>query len=83
MKLFYLFSFAFAKECYDYVLPKGLAAERMSVGELKVASEEFFKCARHDSSLDMTPYKDAISQPKGLCYIFCHVLTYNLHRWYS
>ena len=74
MKLFYLFSFAFAKECYDYVLPKGLAAERseMSVGELKVASEAFFKCAEHDSSLNMTPYYNAISQPKGPCHIFCH-----------
>lgn len=74
MKLIYLFNFALAKECYDYVLTKGLAAERseMSVGELKVASEEFFKCAGHDSSLDMTPYNDAISQPKGPCHIFCH-----------
>ena len=65
---------ALAKECYDTVLSKGLAAERgeMSVGELKVASEEFFKCAERDSTLDMTPYHDAITQPKGPCHVFSH-----------
>ena len=50
------------------MLPKGPAAERgeMSIGELKVASEEFFTCAGRDSTLDMTPYHNAISQPKGM-----------------
>ena len=68
MKIFNLFGVALAKECFDAVLPKGPAAERgeISIGELKVASEEFFTCAGRDSKLDMTPYHDAISQPKGM-----------------
>ena len=68
MKFFNLFGVALAKECYDAVLPKGPAAERgeMSIGELKVATEEFFTCAERDSNLNMTPFHDAIAQPKGL-----------------
>ena len=68
MKLFNLFGVALAKECFEAVLPKGPAAERgeISIGELKIASEEFFTCAGRDSKLDMTPYHDAMSQPKGM-----------------
>ena len=68
MKFFNLLSVALAKECYDAVLPKGPSVERgeMSIGELKVATEEFFTCAGRDSELDMTPYHNAVVQPKGL-----------------
>ena len=68
MKFFNLLGVALAKECYDAVLPKGPSAKRgeMSIGELKVATEEFFTCAGRDSNLDMTPFHDAIAQPKGL-----------------
>ena len=57
MKFFSLLGVALAKECYDAVLPTGARAERgeVSVGELKVAIEEFSACAERDVHVDVTP----------------------------
>ena len=57
MKFFSLLGVALAKECYDAVLPTGSRAERgeVSVGELKVAIEEFSACAERDVHVDVTP----------------------------
>ena len=65
MKFFALLGVALAKECYDAVLPQGARVERgeVSVGELKVAVEEFAACAERDASLDVTPFYE--TETKG------------------
>ena len=53
MKIFALLGVsAFAKECYEAVLPLGGAAERgdLSSARLKLAVEEFATCAERDSA---------------------------------